>query len=516
MIPQIPRLSFAILLAAGASALDLGNTVFLGDSITQGGQGYASYRMEVWKYLVDDGVNFNFVGSQTGAYANNAGTIPTYQGQTFSNVHDGHWGWRASWESGAVPLLDGRYGTNNLGTGVLTNWLGLASTYRTAGTDGVTNLTTRTYTGSTYTPNTAFILLGTNDIASSGGTNRTAAQVYADIGAMVSQLQTANANVRVYLLSVPDSANMNATQLATVATLNANLSANAGAAWSTGTSTVSYADIRTGFVPTTAGTSSTQTDGTHPNAQGQKVIANHIASALGIGPRTVGLTRRDGVALATQQVSALPGTTAGAPLYRSGSGWSTGGDGKMNLNASGSASTLRSDWALTAGANYTVEVDLQMLTGATNNNFVIWADDGAGGAVAGFLRIYADKTAWGYTGTNTYTSVLDFNANTGVFHNFRMVYDGSAYQVWRDGLLIGESLAGSAGASVTNNLTLGNYAGAETTNAIVNRVSLDTSGAYAPVSITAVPEPAEYGLFGAAGITVATLIRRRRRAHAAA
>ncbi len=502
---------FALLAAAStASALDLGNTVFYGDSITQGGAGYASYRYEVWKYLVDNNVGHTFVGSQTGAYQNNAGTIPSYQGQTFSNVHDGHWGWRASWESGAVALPSGRYNTNNLGSGVLSNWLGLTNTYQVNGDSTgmtTTNISTATYSGATYTPDTAFILLGTNDIGSSGGPKDTTGDAtYANISLMVQQLQQKNPNVRVYLLSVPPAASFTTTMQSAVSNLNASLAANN---LSTGTSSVSYVDIRHGFDP--ASGASTH-DGTHPSAQGQKVVANNIAAALGLGPRTVGLVRRDAAAFVTQRVTSLPGTTAGTALYRTGTGWSVGTGGTMALNASGGASVLQSNWAIASGATYSVEVELQMLAGGTNNNFVFWADDGTGGAVAGFLRVYADKTAWGYTGANAYTSVLDYNANTDGFHSFRLVYDGAAYQVWRDGMLIGESLAGSSAVAGSNKLLLGNYTSSETTAAIVKSVSIDTTGAYAAASLAAVPEPSAYGLMGAAGLAVAVFARRRRKA----
>ncbi|EJF11150.1 SGNH/GDSL hydrolase family protein [Pontibacter sp. BAB1700] len=64
----------------------------LGNSITQGDMDFVSYRYPLWKKLIDSGVNFDFVGSQT---ENNGGTpdFEDYEGQSFSNRHEGHWGW---------------------------------------------------------------------------------------------------------------------------------------------------------------------------------------------------------------------------------------------------------------------------------------------------------------------------------------------------------------------------------------------------------------------------------------
>lgn len=77
----------------------------LGDSITQGNKKLTSYRYPLWMKLIDAGVNFEFVGSQT----ENEGGSPPFQdhkGQSFSNRNEGHWGWRAD------EILNGRNGNN--------------------------------------------------------------------------------------------------------------------------------------------------------------------------------------------------------------------------------------------------------------------------------------------------------------------------------------------------------------------------------------------------------------------
>ena len=60
----------------------------LGDSITQGGEGYPSYRRNLWFLLQDAGYSVDFVGSQK-----------SFEGRVSSDLedfdldHEGHWAW---------------------------------------------------------------------------------------------------------------------------------------------------------------------------------------------------------------------------------------------------------------------------------------------------------------------------------------------------------------------------------------------------------------------------------------
>ena len=77
--------------------------VCLGDSITQGrgdhsGSGEKwtptfSYRYPLWKFLVDDGVDVDFVGSLHGGFEGDPDWAD-YQGRKFDRDHEGHWGWK--------------------------------------------------------------------------------------------------------------------------------------------------------------------------------------------------------------------------------------------------------------------------------------------------------------------------------------------------------------------------------------------------------------------------------------
>ena len=67
----------------------------LGDSITEGFQGHASYRFWLWKHLELNGYDVDFVGSRTGVLTPGA---PNEQGPPlytdFDQGHEGHSGWR--------------------------------------------------------------------------------------------------------------------------------------------------------------------------------------------------------------------------------------------------------------------------------------------------------------------------------------------------------------------------------------------------------------------------------------
>ncbi len=71
--------------------------VMIGDSITQGGHGFKSYRYELWKKLIDAGLSFDFIGSQHQAKDDDPplAAYADYQGHVFDTDHEGYWGRRA-------------------------------------------------------------------------------------------------------------------------------------------------------------------------------------------------------------------------------------------------------------------------------------------------------------------------------------------------------------------------------------------------------------------------------------
>ena len=129
---------------------------------------------------------------------------PAYGGQAFSNVHEGHWGWRAFWENGRTPLPASRRSSNR-GEGMILNWTGQVSpqqyelsspgnlvAYPDPGASGTGN------SGAIYTPDTVSIMIGINDLADGAS----ATQVRDDIALMIDQLRVSNAAVRIHVAKV--------------------------------------------------------------------------------------------------------------------------------------------------------------------------------------------------------------------------------------------------------------------------------------------------------------------------
>lgn len=293
-----PQAVTILLVAVFSSAMlqaaepGLGRVALVGDSITQGGP-TPSYRYPFWKALVDAGLehgrDYTFVGSQSGFYAGGKqAAAPDHDGEKFPNVHEGHWGWRAAWLAGAAPLPKGRHAAKNLGGGTVATWTGRSRTYVTADTGTVT------YAGPVAVPETVVLMIGINDLAD----GIPAAQVAGHIRTIVGLYQAANANVHVHVCSVLPVA----AKHAKAATINPqvaaldDLLARQARTWSTKTSPVDFVDLRPGF-----DAARMTYDSTHPNAEGEVVIAASLARALRIGAARGGT---------------MPDAAAGRPIPR--------------------------------------------------------------------------------------------------------------------------------------------------------------------------------------------------------
>ena len=424
---------------AAVVARQYGKLLFIGDSITQGGNGYPSYRHAVFKHLANRGVpidaagGYQFAGSVTGAYQNNAGSTPDVNGQVFSNTHDGHWGWRASWECARVALSAGRYNVNNLGQGTLLNWTGQATTYVTA------DAGTLTYTGTTYTADTASILIGINDLADGVA----ATQVRDDIGTLIDQLRADNPNVRIFLNKTLHT-NQGATRDQQVNDLHALLPAlvaakNAASA----TSPVWLADPDTGFAPATM-----TYDGIHPNATGEAYVGDRIAAALGViespmPPPPPPPSPPPVVEKSSDQIGCRH--FEGSDIYNSGSyavGWLGSGDlatptptGTSDLilnHPNGTADVLEgtsSGWTSINSRVWTFETRLKF--DANPNGFILWLCTGTKRIL---IEIHGNRTQ--DLGANSFNVAHD-NLD-GNFHTFRVKHDAAAslYYVWRDNVLL--------------------------------------------------------------------------------
>lgn len=259
---------------------DFGHIAIIGDSITQAsGNAYNStvysqnacrgYRWELFKSLVDAGARFDFAGSLANNYLSDS-AYPTWRGIPFCRAHEGHFGWRAR---ELVNGPDTGHTTGNRGTGGLAQWLDNAK--------------------GGYTPDTAIVMIGINDLAD--GT--TTAQLSNYVSAVVGLLQSRNPNVRVYLchlLHVGLGHSLYASLNNAVDDYNANKLPGLAAAKTTAHSVVSVIDM---IGPTNNGANvwvarpggwnpdageMASSDVVHPNSRGERHIAGRIAAALSL------------------------------------------------------------------------------------------------------------------------------------------------------------------------------------------------------------------------------------------
>ncbi len=479
-----------VVMDAGCHTATYGSLVFIGDSITQGGLGYASYRYEVFRHLAHHGAGFTFVGSVTDAlgFEDVSPVTPAFHGRGFDNVHDGHWGWRAFWINARIPLPASRRGSN-VGEGTLLNWTGQAAPQEYA-LDTVGNLVPYPdplavgtgNTGTTYVPDTAVVMIGINDLA--GGSPP--AQVRDDIGTILDQLRAANPAVRVHLCTVLHTSQNNPTLQANVDTLNTlllDLAAAKNAASST--SPVWIADPSSGFAPALF-----THDAVHPNRRGEAHIGERVARSLGLlgdplafPPPDTELDRSafrdvfeghqiyDGVAFVNGWAEVNPeGTTEAlvgdlTDLHRQ---HVNGGAAWMDGTLTGWNGWNHGSWTFEAG----------LRIGSAPNGFYLWL-----GTDSNLILIeIADDATRGYSGG----FAAGHQNDDGAIHVFRVAHDApnERYHVWRDGL----RLTPPAGVAydLGNDdwrLILGDWTGGSSGDlydVVIDYVAFDPTGAYLP------------------------------------
>ena len=477
-------------LKAGVVAPDYGKLVFVGDSITQGGLGYPSYRYEVFKHLVDAGAGYTFAGSVTGAYQNNGGSTPSYLGNFFLNSHEGHFGWRAFWENGRVALPSSRR-SGNRGEGTVLNWTGQAAQYSL---DALGNLVAYPdpgasgsgNTGTTYIPDTVVIMIGINDLAGGG----TPAQLRDDMATMIDQYRAANDEVRIFLSHVLYT-NQAASLQTNVDVFNALLqpladSKNAVMA----TSPVWLIDASTGFDPVAM-----THDNVHPNAEGEKYVGFRMAEGLGLSPKEAiapifpamekldldvcfqgneifngtsyinGWTEVTGAAT----TESLVGSVLNRNHINGAGEWLEG----IGSSKDGGATTWNSD----NNGDWTFEVEMKFQ--ANPAGFAIWLGTDTHRVI---VEVYGDRTQ---DNGNDVFSVPGNNLD-GRFHKWRIVNESGAsrYHVWRDGeRLTPVDGSGYDGTDSDSRIVLGDRTGGafgNNYNVEIASVCYDQSGGYLP------------------------------------
>ena len=192
----------------------------LGDSITQGKAGRASYRYWLWNQLNSFGYDVDFVGSTTNNF--NGPPFP----EAFDRDHEGHWGWRTD-----EILVE------------ISSW------------------------ATATQPDIVLIHLGHNDIWQ----GQTISSTTNELSQLIQILQTVNSKVTVLLAQVIPST---PSALAALPTFNAAIP-QVAANTTTPESRVIVVDHFAGFDPFVD-----TYDGVHPNAVGEQKMAEQWISAL--------------------------------------------------------------------------------------------------------------------------------------------------------------------------------------------------------------------------------------------
>lgn len=482
-------------LDSGVCSADFGQLVFIGDSVTQGGLGFPSYRYQVFKHLVDRSASYTFVGSVNGAhqFQNVSASTPDYGGQSFSNVHEGHWGWRAFWENGRVPLPSSRR-SGNRGEGTVLNWTGQEAHYELGaagnfvaypdpGASGTGN--TRT----TYVPDTAVIMSGINDLA--GGTMPT--QLRDDIGTMIDQLRSANPNVRIHVNRLLYT-NQGAAFQTTVNSFNELLQPLADAKNATSpTSPVWIMDASTGFDPVAMAH-----DNVHPNTAGEAYVGDRIAAGLGLIATPGQLVATFPPPSVEKEVTEFASCFAGNEIYNRANyinGWSEvtpaattealNGTILNRVHVSGAGEWLEgmastrdggtTTWNSGNDGDWTFEISLKF--NANPAGIAMWLGTDTKRII---VELYADRTQ---DNENNVFNVAHNNLD-GAFHTWRIAHDNqnARYHVWRDGVRL-TPLEGAEfdGSGADSRVVLGDRTGGpfgNNYNVEIASICYDQTGAY--------------------------------------
>ncbi len=478
-----------------------GNTLYIGDSISHGFK-VNPYRWYLFKNLVDNGLAQTEVGIQTGYYQATAPT--TYGTTTFDNLHACQSGITANQVAG-----QGR--TDYFGGTDLQDWLSGTGNYSVHTADNP---------DTTVVPDTAFVMLGTNDIFgknSQGAILNTTTMVELADGSTVTPLQWHTDNMKAYLSSIVNSLQTAAAQSGSSVNIvitavptwsetrraNSNGTADSNAAlttlnqelktWAESQQGVTFIDINKGIInvavteeatapagmsnrPGAAVASMYQSDGQHPNEQGNLIIAGNIAQQLGYAGRTAGQARKDFTdEVFTHQAQDIISakTTASSGVTLSGEALELSNGATLSA-AWDAADNLEKGFSV----DFSFGGDTKVGNGATDGWDItqVFSLSVGDGTYSGTLNINEAHIKWGDTILySTDTSALSDSLRVAYIHGNESQGLSSGFYVWMGDMLIGEALSSSGN---TSGLSLTNGSGSSLT---LNHLSM-AAGAWAPTS----------------------------------
>ncbi len=472
---------------------------FIGDSITHG-FGTPGYRYEFWKILEDNKIPHRMVGVNQGntKYAN--GNSLTYNEQPFSNVHCAGSSWRTYQTSGDY-MNNGHQrgvGPNTLPSlGYIMTWLDLEDAKSYDKLNGKKlkkgeyfNNGVQQYKGTTLTgkdlPDVFFIMLGTNDLYSDSPGSEDNPKTFGYLKNIIESVRLANPKAQFVVLSMPTVTARKNKQSDTITGSYNDYIKKHLKELQKPKSSVSFADINPGITLENNFMADVMaSDGLHPNAQGNLIIAGNLAKAMNYPQRTAGLQRFTNKKLPVKTIvkdnkfliggqglkpTVVKASEGSSPTY-------TVAGSTINFNAnSGTSQTMELPWK--SGESNTLHFTIK-LNGKDDTNCcsVRMGDSG--------LNVYPDRIEWQgekaeplvYTNTENkeIPLTISFKAEKGAIP--------TGYYIWMGDQLIGEAKQGSENQS--ESIRLGSLNDTNPCKAKISGISGDFKKAWAPPSHTA-------------------------------
>lgn len=453
---------------AGFQAADhLGNTMFIGDSITHGSRdANISWRWWMHRLLVDNGIPYEEKGVVRGSHRmrmlhSELNVDVVYRGSVFHNSH-------AAYSGARTTDVVGKRQSGKFRNTTIAQWLGRIP---------CTSAELTPVKGSEIS--TYFVLLGTNDAITAGEAdhrthwdaakvNSIASDIKENLNTILKEIKACNPNARVVFIEIPtwyqwDDAAYVENHLPGVKEINARLRKWASAQGDT----VTIVSVNDGIIDVANAIkdrglksmyAEKNANGLHPNDQGALLIAGNVARLLGYAGATAGLPRRSAKQFEQQEsgkkkpLPVRPGSTVPVKWQHSPSGEFSldfsihGGIGNGQVNGWDAQSAFR-----VCVGNGKMAGELQL-----KEAYILWNDK----------VLYSLDTSSGLPGSLRIAYVQG-DPGQGV---------NSGFYVWMGDQLIGEALpsAGSTnGVSISNNTPSKVY---------LSGLFLDSTGAYAPDS----------------------------------
>ncbi|MFI3243371.1 MAG: GDSL-type esterase/lipase family protein [Akkermansia sp.] len=471
-----------------AYSAPLGKVMYVGDSITHGAY-ETSYRWDMHKILVDNGLEYTPIGIMEGDYYAKPQSPDSYGAVAFINVHNAESGGTAAAVAGAEDDGRNKYGDSNI-----TNWMGQSA--KTAdGTPYEVGETMPSDAPSGFDPTLQvfkgkdaparfMMMIGTNDLDASWNSwdGRSDVRKLKDIAYQLDNMEKIYQSVRsnnkhcvITLGGVPVWASSKSWKVNDKGRLAVLAYNQALKEWAEKRrdKNLFIADVNAGLVDVSLGAENFKgvpsmfNDGLHTSYQGNLIIAGNFAKAQGIAGATAGQARK-----ATQALKPVPMTKgdAIAATWDKGEGLSKGATLDVQLSLGNGE---QGGWDTEHALTITMGDDSRSGSLSINETFIMW----------GSKILYS----------------LDMSACT---DSIRLAWVNgepdkglkAGFYVWLGDQLIGEALPAQA-ADGTNGVKL-SYDGKSKLG--IKHLALDGTGSFAPATQALTDPKASYHAVGGA------------------